>query len=227
VLLLAVLIGGGFLDNLGDDAGALLSPGPAWTAGAGAAVTGAALALESGEGYEGFLGGGAPHPVSRFVQPAFGIGLLAACPAVWAGGALAGHAATEETGMMLTEAIVMDYAIVAGLKYATGRERPDGSDDLSFPSAHSTAAASTAVIAWDRWGAGAGIACSAVALAVGLCRIDLGRHHPSDVAAGLAAGAAVGLAVVHAHGDDASGGNERGIGFQLVLRDGGVIAAPW
>lgn len=227
MLLLAVLLGAGFLDNLGDDAGALVSTGPAWAAGAGAVTTGAAFALESGEGYAGFLGGGTPHPASRFVQPAFGIGLLAACPALWAGGAIAGHGATEETGMMLTEAMVMDYAIVAGLKYATGRERPDGSDCLSFPSAHSAAAASTAVIAWDRWGQGAGIACSAIALAVGLCRIDLGRHHPSDVAAGLAAGTAVGLAVVHARGDDASGGDDRGTGFQLVLRDGGLIVAPW
>jgi membrane-associated phospholipid phosphatase len=71
-----------------------------------------------------------------------------------------------------------------------GMRRPPSG---SFPSGHAATAAAAAVLLADGrrgWGAPLG----ALALGVGWSRVQVGLHHLSDVAGGLALGAAVGLA---------------------------------
>jgi len=87
--------------------------------------------------------------------------------------------------------------VTSGLKSLTSRERPDGSDDDSFPSGHASTAAvfgtltvrnlqsidvSPAMRTTLEIGAGAMTAGTAWA------RVEAGRHYPSDVLVGIALG---------------------------------------
>lgn len=88
-------------------------------------------------------------------------------------------------------------AIYNGLKRAFGRRRPDGEDQLSFPSGH--AAGSTASAAWIRGVApglgwrpeveqGVNLVSRGLALGTSLARVEAGRHYFTDVLAGAALG---------------------------------------
>lgn len=93
-------------------------------------------------------------------------------------------------------------AINYGVKLAVGRERPLIEDHprlarapskLSFPSAHSTSSMAAAT-AMGRISPAAATPLSALALAICLGRPFLGMHYPSDVAAGIVLGTAIGRA---------------------------------
>jgi membrane-associated phospholipid phosphatase len=72
--------------------------------------------------------------------------------------------------------------------HALGALPPNG----SFPSGHATLAAAVAAALW--WSSRrAALAVGAFALVIALSRLWLGVHYPSDVIAGLALGAALGL----------------------------------
>ena len=70
------------------------------------------------------------------------------------------------------------------------------SPDPSFPSDHAAAAFAIAfcVLAFVRW---AGVGFLAAATLIGLSRIALGLHYPSDVLAGMVVGWAAAMLVVH------------------------------
>lgn len=84
-----------------------------------------------------------------------------------------------------------------GIKETTGRTRPDATDRESFPSGHSSLAATNAALAAENLAhlplapstrgllRGTG---HAVAWGTAWARIEAGRHYPSDVLAGLALG---------------------------------------
>jgi hypothetical protein len=202
-----------FFGELVDDSAQLYRQGSYWTLMAGSALTIAAMEIEDPAGDEGFLAGNGPlHPAEEFADRAFGLPTLGASTLLWLGGELAGDEETAETGRMLTEGLVLAGGMTAGLKLLTGRERPDGSDRLSFPSFHAAATFCTAAILWDRWGAGAGIPAGMIAVFTGVSRVDLGRHYPSDVLAGAAIGIAAGLAVSRAHGVESGDGTD---GFRV------------
>ena len=99
-------------------------------------------------------------------------------------------------------AIFAEWVLTNGpIKLLFGRTRPDNSSVVelipswlhpprssSFPSGHSSAGAFSTLI-WWAWSPIAGVICAAVALAMGLSRIVLKAHHPSDVLAGFFWGA--------------------------------------
>lgn len=101
-------------------------------------------------------------------------------------------------------AIVGEWILTNGpVKLLFRRERPDSSGiahlipswlhpprSSSFPSGHSSAAAFATII-WWAWSPVTGIVCAVFAIAMGASRIVIKAHHPSDVAAGFAWGAAL------------------------------------
>ncbi len=192
-----------FIPSVGDDIHQLTSAPPLYVLGAGALSTTAALLLENDSGYSGFLGDGKLDFASRVCHVTMGLPLLGVSAATWATGAVAEDRSLEETGQMLTEGMALTYGAVGFLKLGIGRCRPDGSNNRSFPSAHAAGSACTAVILWDRYGAGAGIPAAAVAGFTALSRVHMGKHFPSDVVAGTAIGVSIGLAVAGAHDSDA------------------------
>lgn len=68
-----------------------------------------------------------------------------------------------------------------GLKRIVGRERPDASDNLSFPSGHATRAFAAAAFLDRRYGQGFGLPAYFFAWTVGASRVDAKAHYWSDV----------------------------------------------
>lgn len=89
------------------------------------------------------------------------------------------------------------YAVSTGLKEIFPEERPDGSDNRSFPSGHTSAAFGAAVSIWERRGPGEGIPAVALATFVGVARVAAHKHHWYDAAAGAAIGTGSGLLLTH------------------------------
>jgi membrane-associated phospholipid phosphatase len=83
------------------------------------------------------------------------------------------------------------------LKQTTGRTRPNGADDESFPSGHASSAAAAGQLAkinLDSIDLGHGtrlaadVATDAVVFGTAWARVEAGAHYPSDVLAGIAIG---------------------------------------
>lgn len=83
------------------------------------------------------------------------------------------------------------------LKYIVGKERPDRSDNHSFPSLHTSVSFTGAAFIQKRYGWKWGIPAYAVASYVGWSRVFCKKHEWWDVAAGAAIG--VGSAYVFTH----------------------------
>ncbi len=191
--------------SLADDVRGMSETAPLLVLGWGAVTSATATILENPDGHRGFMGGGGfLHRASVTCDHAMGLPLLGASVLTWCAGALANDAETEESGMMLSEGLLLTYGTVGILKTAVGRERPDGSNNRSFPSAHAAGTACVAAILWNRYGKAAGIPASAIAAFTAASRVHLGRHFPSDVIAGSSLGLAVGLAVAATRDGDAA-----------------------
>ena len=79
------------------------------------------------------------------------------------------------------------------LKYAIKEERPDFSNNHSFPSGHTSTAFATAAFLQRRYGWKFGVPAFALATYVGWGRVYAKKHHWWDVVAGAAIGAGDGL----------------------------------
>jgi hypothetical protein len=104
---------------------------------------------------------------------------------------------TAHLGMDLLQAQILTEMIVEPLKFATHRERPDGSNHQSFPSGHAaiTFAGATVIerhLGWKYSVIGYGIASYVAA-----SRLHDNRHYLSDVVFGAAVGTISGRTVVH------------------------------
>jgi hypothetical protein len=102
-------------------------------------------------------------------------------------------------GMDLLRAQAVSELLVEPLKFATGRQRPDGSNSQSFPSGHAAAtfAAATVIerhLGWKKAALG-----YAIASYVAASRLHDNRHYLSDVVFGAALGTVAGRTVTE-HG---------------------------
>jgi hypothetical protein len=100
----------------------------------------------------------------------------------------------------MAEAVVVNGIYTAGLKNAVKRQRPDGSDRLSFPSGHTSSTFAMASVANAHYGAKVGIPAFALASAIGFSRVERGKHNVSDVLAGATLGFVVGRSVSRDNG---------------------------
>jgi membrane-associated phospholipid phosphatase len=124
----------------------------------------------------------------------FGV-LVAASVGVYGVGRATGKPKVAYAGRDLIDSVVLAQAIVKIVKVATQRERPDGSDRLSFPSGHSgdTFAFATALERHLGWkGAIPGYIFSSY---VAISRVNDQRHFMSDVVMGSAVGIIAGRTV--------------------------------
>ena len=103
--------------------------------------------------------------------------------------------------------LLADRMLVDGLKTATARERPDGSNNSSFPSGHTSLASVSVNMAagnlayvdmpgWARLTSNAAL--YGTAAATGWARVEAGKHYPSDVLAGYAIGSFLARFAYHA-----------------------------
>lgn len=80
------------------------------------------------------------------------------------------------------------FVAIHGLKQLGGKERPDASDDLSFPSGHTAASTMGAAFVWRRYGAKWGAPLSVLAAYTGISRVRGQKHYADDVVSGAAIG---------------------------------------
>ncbi|MGE0623505.1 MAG: phosphatase PAP2 family protein [Pseudomonadales bacterium] len=104
-------------------------------------------------------------------------------------------------------ALLTDRVLVDALKDVTGRERPDGSNDASFPSGHTSLASTSASMAVGNLAyvdmphgvrIASNIGLYGTAAATGWARVEAGKHYPSDVLAGYAIGSFLARFAYHA-----------------------------
>lgn len=88
------------------------------------------------------------------------------------------------------------------LKQAFPEQRPDGSDDKSFPSGHTSISFASAGYLHQRYGWQVGLPATAVAAFVGFARVEADKHHWYDVVAGAAVGEASALVFTRKFSDD-------------------------
>jgi hypothetical protein len=110
------------------------------------------------------------------------------------GRAVGSNQATALGGDLLRAQIVSQVIVQAG-KFATQRQRPDGSNRHAFPSGHTASAFATATVLKDHFGWRAGLPAYLFAAYVGAARMSANKHHVSDVLMGAAIGVAAGRVV--------------------------------
>lgn len=123
----------------------------------------------------------------------------------------------------LTEGFLLDSALTTGLKYAVGRERPDSTNMLSFPSGHASDYFMIATTVDQYYGHIPGALMYGLAGYVGFSRLVKDKHWLSDVVGGATLGYIVGRTVSHRTGDTAQQKRFRVIPFgSLKQKEFGV-----
>ena len=100
-------------------------------------------------------------------------------------------------GMDLIQAQLLTELLVEPIKFATGRERPDGSNHQSFPSGHAAVTFATATVIERHLGWRKSLLGYTIAAYVAASRLHDNRHYLSDVVFGAAVGTIAGRSVVH------------------------------
>jgi membrane-associated phospholipid phosphatase len=141
----------------------------------------------------------------KFFKPGEVLGelptLLSAATVTYAVGRIKDQPKVSHVGMDLIQSLAISEALTQTLKYATRRERPDGSGKNSFPSGHAadTFAFATALerhLGW-KYAVPAYIFSSYVAIS----RLPANRHWLSDAVFGSSVGIIAGRTVTR-HGRD-------------------------
>jgi len=101
----------------------------------------------------------------------------------------------ELIGRDLVRAQVVTQSLTLGVKLLVRRERPDGSNQASFPSGHASGAFASATVLQRHYGWKAGVPAYAVAGYIATSRLNEGKHYLSDVVFGAAVGILVGRTI--------------------------------
>lgn len=120
---------------------------------------------------------------------------------VFVGGRFAENPRFRAMSYDLLDAFVINWAYTATLKRVVGRERPNGQDNKSFPSGHSSTAFAVAAVAEQHYGWKVGVPAYTLASVVAVSRLQRNKHYLSDVVAGAAVGYIVGRTVVRVNGE--------------------------
>jgi membrane-associated phospholipid phosphatase len=115
--------------------------------------------------------------------------------AIWGVGKTTGRADFIELGSGLLRTLALTQLVVAPTKVIVGRERPDGSNNLSFPSGHTANSVAIARFLHRSYGGRLGLPLYIFSCFVAAGRIQDDRHFLSDVIVGAAIGGVVGNSV--------------------------------
>ena len=94
------------------------------------------------------------------------------------------------TGRDIVRAQIVSQVMVQALKYTVRRDRPDHSNNKSFPSGHAASSFATATVLQRHYGWKIGAPAYAIGSYVALARMAWNRHHASDVIMGAGFGIA-------------------------------------
>ena len=95
----------------------------------------------------------------------------------------------------MLDAAIVNLGYTEVLKLAVGRERPNGQDNKSFPSGHTSNAFALAAVAEHHYGWKVGVPAYLSAGVIGVSRLHQDKHWLSDVIAGGTLGYLVGRTV--------------------------------
>jgi membrane-associated phospholipid phosphatase len=112
--------------------------------------------------------------------------------------------------------------VTDALKDAVGEERPDRSNDKSFPSGHTSMSFAAAGTLHKRYGWKIGIPAHVVAAFVGVARVKAKKHYVHDVIAGAAIGEGAAWLISRRKSDKVQWlpwGDTHGAGVSLVIRN--------
>jgi len=126
---------------------------------------------------------------------------IAGAIAVYAWGRFKDEPKVSHLGMDLLQAQILGEILFNPIKLATQRERPNGSDHLSFPSGHATITFATATVIERHLGWRKALFAYFIASYVAASRLHDDEHWLSDVVFGAAVGTISGRTVVH-HASD-------------------------
>ncbi|HSQ77421.1 MAG TPA: phosphatase PAP2 family protein [Nitrospirota bacterium] len=129
-----------------------------------------------------------------YVPFVFGIATVGA-------GEWANNKKLADTGFVTLEALLVTGIATEGLKYATYRKRPNGGDNMSFPSGHASNMASWAasVSQMYDWDLRVAVPLYLVTAFVGASRIQANEHRLSDILGGITLGTLVGVSFAKYH----------------------------
>lgn len=96
----------------------------------------------------------------------------------------------KEGAMELSKALGTTTALTYLLKYTIQEERPDKSDNASFPSGHSSITFASAAFIHQRYGLKYAVPAYLGSIYTGYSRIQTDKHHTHDVVAGALLGMA-------------------------------------
>ena len=157
--------------------------------------------------------------MSRFAIPALAATLFLATPAHadeqgWATASDIGRGALVVTALGLPAvqgdwegakqavfSLGATYAVTTGLKLVIEEERPDESNDKSFPSGHTSSSFAAAATLHKRHGWEVGVSAHIVAAFVGVARVKADMHFIHDVIAGAVIGEAAGWIITSGKND--------------------------
>jgi membrane-associated phospholipid phosphatase len=141
-----------------------------------------------------------------------------------------GRAADGPRYRAMTYDLMHAFLINAGyttlLKEVVQRERPNGDDQLSFPSGHASNAFTLAAVAERHYGWKVGLPAYTLASLVAVSRLQRNKHYLSDVMAGATLGYIVGRTVVRVNGQalDAPRGAHLSVSPVISRRTRAVVA---
>jgi hypothetical protein len=180
----------------------LLQPRSLVAVGLGVGLAAASHPLD--EKLEGEIGNPEPFKALMRVGNYYGstkYGLLAV-GGVWSVSRLLGLERLQPVSSAVLRALVLSNVLVSPFKFSVARERPDGSNGLSFPSGHSANSFAVTTVLARRHGWWIGVPLYSFAATVPLARVHDDKHFFSDTVGGAILGTVAGLAVTMPDADD-------------------------
>jgi membrane-associated phospholipid phosphatase len=105
-------------------------------------------------------------------------------------GKASGNKKLAYAGRDIVRAQILSQTVVQALKFSVRRERPDFSNNKSFPSGHSASTFATATVLHKYYGWKVGVPAYALGTYVAMARMAWNRHHATDVVMGAGFGIA-------------------------------------